>query len=866
MTRILPLLLFSTTLIFSTESNETTLKDITIYGIRNNLSSSFETKKINDAVVDAISAEDIGKFPDKNIAESLSRLPGITISREFGEGQGVAIRGIQSSQNITQLNGQALGTAQWFSLNHAERNFNYEMLSSEMIAGVVVYKSSQAELDEGALGGTIILNTYEPLKLKAGTFKSSIEMNYGDMAKELDPSGSFLYSWKNKESTFGILVSASLQNRTVRREATEVFGFVDPADSKLDESFHAPSGATKRGIVPFAMGSALFKQERERIGTDLNVQWKPIDNITTSLHYFTSKLNADNQNQNFIAFVSKGLNNTDKPANGTVDNGLVTHLDVSANALEFDNIFRKGSKMQTDSLNYKLAYDDNTSKFIMQIGQTVGKGVNNDNIYIFRPFNTKNSSDFQFYNSSQGPRVDYSMNDWIQNPRDEMQLKSVIYARTRTKDKEQYLQFDYAYYIDAFSFNELKFGGKFRKRSFRQNRTIQRLKNGSLGIAGDFTNGTYTVNHNTSHGSVTTYDINQAHAEEAFLNTPNCNAVPEGQLCRNFTFLKRASFNIEEEISALYTMASFEGQSFHGNVGMRYVNTDSTSNAFDLNLNTLTPISQKNSYDYWLPSFNYVYELNKDTLLRFSTSKVITRPAIYQLTSAVTLTPETSSGSGGNPDLKPLHANQYEISSEWYADDSSFLGASLFYKNIKDFIFDNIASETINGNYYERISRPRNGSSIALKGVELNMHYQLSNSFGVLANYTYIDIDKAKIDTLKNDIKIRRKITLPFTSKNAYNLSLYYENDTWSGQLSYNYRSKFFKRIDRIGEIWGNSQAQLDAKYVYHLNPNWSLTLEALNLSNEKIKETYISPSDISLTANQWDNGRRVYAGFTYKY
>ncbi len=223
----------STPAVFAQEGADNT-EVIEIRGIRASQKENINTKRFSDSVVDAITAEDIGKFPDKNVAESPSRIPGITIDRDFGEGQGVTIRGVQPDQNLTLLNGQAVGTAQWFVLSDATRNFNFEILASEMVAGLEVYKSSQADLDEGALGGTVILRTRKPLDLDANTSQVSIEGQYSDNAETTDPSLSGLYSWKNDDGTFGLLVSASFQQRTVQRETNEDFGWFGPSIPRID--------------------------------------------------------------------------------------------------------------------------------------------------------------------------------------------------------------------------------------------------------------------------------------------------------------------------------------------------------------------------------------------------------------------------------------------------------------------------------------------------------------------------------------------------------------------------------------------------------------------------------------------------------
>ena len=157
---------------------------IQVTGIRGSLKANLNAKRFASAVIDSVSAEDIGKFPDKNVAETLSRIPGVTVNRDFGEGEGVTIRGFSPTQNLTLLNGQAVGI-----LNQTGSNFNFELLASEMVGKVDVYKSPQADLEEGGLGGTVVVHTRRPLDMESGTFAGSIEGQYSEIPEKWDPSG-----------------------------------------------------------------------------------------------------------------------------------------------------------------------------------------------------------------------------------------------------------------------------------------------------------------------------------------------------------------------------------------------------------------------------------------------------------------------------------------------------------------------------------------------------------------------------------------------------------------------------------------------------------------------------------------------------
>ena len=193
------------------QSDDTAMPDeIVVTGVKRSIMDSIAAKRFADAVVDAISAEDVGKFPDKNLAEALQRVPGVVINREFGEGERVNIRGTAPNLTRTLLNGHALATADWFILDqlNATRSFNYLMLPSDVIGQVKVYKSPQANLEEGGIGGTVDVITRNPFDLDSFTAAANLQLAHTDLADETDPNVSGLISWTNEQRSFGIMAVA----------------------------------------------------------------------------------------------------------------------------------------------------------------------------------------------------------------------------------------------------------------------------------------------------------------------------------------------------------------------------------------------------------------------------------------------------------------------------------------------------------------------------------------------------------------------------------------------------------------------------------------------------------------------------------
>ena len=201
--------------------------EIVVTGIRGSLREAIDAKRDLSVIADVVTAEDVGKFPDKNVAEALQRVPGIVVNREFGEGERVSLRGTAPNLTKTLLNGHSVATADWFILDQvaSTRSFNYLTLPAEIIGRLEVYKSPQADVEEGGVGGTINVITRNPLDLDPLTLSASVQAAYSDLSGKVDPQVSGLVSWKNDDETFGVLVGAIYQKRRTRRDGLEIFGY-----------------------------------------------------------------------------------------------------------------------------------------------------------------------------------------------------------------------------------------------------------------------------------------------------------------------------------------------------------------------------------------------------------------------------------------------------------------------------------------------------------------------------------------------------------------------------------------------------------------------------------------------------------------
>ncbi|MFQ3337420.1 MAG: iron complex outermembrane receptor protein [Colwellia sp.] len=888
----------------ASEINKDEVEVIQVTGIRGSIKANLNAKRYANAIVDSVSAEDIGKFPDKNVADTLARIPGVTVNRDFGEGEGVTIRGFSPSQNVTLLNGQAVGTAQWFILNQTGRNFNFELLASEMVGSVEVYKSPQADIEEGGLGGTVIVHTRRPLDMDGNTIAGSIEGQYSEVPEKWDPSGSLLYNWNNDDETFGVVVAASLQNRTVERHSQESdFGWFGPGISRIEPGLSAPSTdgvgnpGPEKGSTPWGVGSAVFKQKRERTGFDITAQYRPNADLDIALHYLTSELKADNANSNLIGIPFRGLFvGADNAREGSVEDGYVTELNYTGNAeqpgwapfLAYDNIYRDGSRAQTQVLDLDIDYQINDeTQLHLQFGTTKGESNINDFFTEFYAGANDERVGISFTNpnpSSHGPAIDFTgANPWLTNPGDQFPLVSIFDQKQTTEDKETYLQGDLTIDVDWGAIESVKFGAKIKDREFNQYRIRDDIGGAaSFGDASDFWSGAM-LNPSHSGNSLTAqsyFDPDESLLRDYFGTLTDCTTSPEGA-CKNVDQVQHlANFVIEETITNLYAMANFSGDGFRGNIGLRYARTDSDTSGFDVAGN---PLAFENDYDELLPSINLAYDVVPDVILRMSAAKVLSRPSPFSLAPAFNLTPETGRGSAGNPDLLPVKANQYDIGLEWYFDEASLVSLTWFKKDISDFIFNNTVADVIDGVSYNQISRPENGGNTDYQGLEFQISHNFDNGFGAFFNYTYVDAAPGQIqaavliDDGVNDPSaalVSRDVEFPDVSKTAYNVGGFYENEDFTARVAYTWRDDYFVALTEFGPQFRNDSGSLDAQVSYNVTENITLKVEAVNLTNEIFSNYLIQDGDVAnapqngsrAVSSEAENGRRFYVGMNFKF
>lgn len=862
--------------------------EIVVTGIRASIQASLNQKKRSDMVSEVITAQDIGKFPDKNVADSLGRLTGVnTVTGSsagggFGENQNVSIRGTDPSLNLTLMDGHSVATGDWYVTDQQNggRSFNFSMLPSELVGSLEVYKSAEADIPEGGVGGTINVHSRMPLDFPSGTFSITGQGVYNDLSAKWEPQFSGVASWHNQSGTFGILAGAFYEKRAFRRDGQEFLGYL--AAPNFD-------GSGKTVYYPSLIGNAYFTQQRIRKGGNIAVQWKPSDTLEFTATGLYTRMDANNTNVNSMAWITHlvGANSTPGSAANTLQPGYTTTQGSDGNTYLTgatwggtaadgspvdgkiqDDIFRTAySSTMVGNLDAKWKPTDALT-LTGEVGYTKGKGATTDT----EAWETFWHTGVSF--ADAGNHANMTFPDLPSNTTSPGYLDNFYNyswgGKIISPDRELYVKADAEYAFDTDWLKSIKIGGRYTNHKRSLNYTAYSW-GGNAMFSGTDTIGLGTVFSGTS----TPGDYSDGVAGAAPYPLADRDAVL-AELAkyggRVFGFYPPSSFAVKEKTEAVYAMAKLgNDRNWRGNIGVRAVRTDDDAIQYAPDTTDQAEIKTPyGGYDqvvtprkYWdiLPSANLTYNFTDKLLLRAAAAKVMSRPGYAQLAGAVSLNDANHTGTaGGNPNLKPYRAWQFNLAAEYYYAPQALLSVNLFDLDIKSYI----TSKTFTATYYDvilkqnvpfQLNGPVNGGGGTNKGVEVSWQQPLKWGFGLIANYTYSDAKKKKSAVTSDDGFSR---VIDGNSKHTYNITGYFENSLVTARLAYSFRSKFRVGVDRTTPKWQADYGQLDGSVLFHLTPHIALSFDAQNILNHKL---YYYVSDPRIPYAIYNNGRTVYAG-----
>jgi iron complex outermembrane receptor protein len=648
------------------------------------------------------------------------------------------------------------------------------------------------------------------------------------------------------------------------------------------------------------IGSAYFEQVRERKGGLLDIQLRPSDTIDVGFNAFVSKQDAANYNRNYLLwvthFLAQGNGQAPLPGyvvrNGTLVNANFAGVPGTTYGV-YDQISRPDSSADSQFLSWDATWRASDKlTFKGQAGMSWGTGQTP-------------TQDVAEWNVGIGSGGGWGLNgvgaaDWHIGGNTTSPAGNTLgwifgYQDVKVEDQEDWVKLDGEYFIDSAAMTSLQFGLRYAEHS-RESKTATAQGPGCIDAGGNVVPFDWSQANWCPVG--TTSPADPANFPSGFANYPgdfggglggsfprdiwyySPEQLAEFNRLTNRNPVERSDwlgiYGIREKTTAGYVQLNLEGERWSGNVGVRLVKTeDRITNNVAASANTpgaitssafgpYLPVVTEHTYNHVLPSFNFKYDINEDLVTRFAASRTMTRPDYSALAGAVSLSPPASpgaqgSGSGGNPDLEPVISTNLDATLEWYFAPRALLAASLFYMDLDNYVaYGQVTRQfmTYSTTYPQGfladyvLSVPVNTGG-KVQGIELTYEQPIGENFGISANFTYADSETDDGSDLVG------------TSKNTYNLSGYYENDVFSARINYTARSSFYSGLDRATAFYQDDVDNVSASLGYKATDWMSITLDAQNLNNPKLKYYALNKDQ---PRSIYENGRQYYLNFRFKF
>ncbi len=865
------------TLAQSESADAQLIEEVVVTGYRASLQSALDTKRDSNGVVDAISSEDIGKFPDTNLAESLQRITGVSIDRSGGEGRQVTVRGLGPQFNTVLFNGRQMPNA------NASRGFNFDTVAAEMVSGVEVYKTSTAATQSGGIGATINVKTARPLDIGtrvAGSIKGMNETN----VDAVTPAVSGLFSTTINDN-FGILAAVSYQEREYQNDGVEQrrWDWRSRRPATLGTYLPLPDGQGNTVNADFYPTQTVVRRqdfERERLNGSLVLQYQPVDNLTLTVDAQYSDLQQEGLEYESAAWYGYG----DNEQYQIDDKGTIIHRTVTNAGLDFfvNNPVTQETGLSTgfeadwdinDSSNLVFAYSHSKAEAQPDNQANISRSDVQASPLSFT-FEIRDDVASHFYNNAEISLANARV--WQYDG----------YSDPRTDEIDQ-ARVDYTFTQDDFT---LKAGAMFTD----QTKTIQQYKasgenafQNSYTLVGDDPSTSLfrtvaeanaagyeakVMDHGVL-GSLAYFTFDPLayngwveHAQQDPNSTPEQRDRSRSQLA-----LQPNWSEINEETTALYVEATklfdLGGRDLTVVAGARYEDTKINSTSLQQTLVSLTPpavqgenygrvfaeskrFTDGDGYDVFLPNLSLKYDVTDDVVVRFAASRTITRPELTDMRSALDFGDirqgQSGIGSRGNPNLKPFMSDNFDLSAEWYINEFDYVSIGAFSKSIDNFVVTQAAPETIVGvldpatgqdAVYE-VSSPRNLDTKKVSGIEVGGQHIFGDSgFGVIANATFVFADpEYDFDTPLGEVPAADAVV---GVSDSANLIGFYENGPFQIRIAYNWRESFVRGFQYYYSSTSNEPvvvedySQVDVSMSYDLTDNVSIFLEGINITEE---------------------------------
>lgn len=885
----------------------TNLDTISVTGYRASLEKALDIKRGEKGIVDAIVAQDIGKFPDLNLAESLQRIPGVVITRDAGEGRNITVRGLGPQFTRVRLNGleamSSVGSSDGQGGANRSRSFDFNVFASDLFSQLIARKTASADVEEGSLGATVDLRTARPFDFDGFTATGNLQGSFNDAAETTSPRFAGLISNSWADGRFGALLSVAYSERDTVEEGS---GTVRWAGGTTNGGFNAASPYTPalaaNVYAPRFPRYTLMEHDQKRLGITGALQFKPSSDTTFSLDALYSKIDAVRDERYIEAnSLSKssgaGRKNDIRVMDGVIENGALVYAVMNNVGLRAENRHDEWeTTFRQISLDGEHRFSD-SFRISGKVGTSKSDHSNPIQATVMMDRYGVNGYSYDYRGNPNKPVFNYGINPTDPNGWN----LSVIRLRENyvTNDYDTG-QLDFAWIVSP----TFTLKGGIQAKNFGFVSSERRRAATETIVPTNTTGGT-----SSSPVPLPADQIIQARLR-GFSGSPGTWVVPDFDAIANMydIFSDSGTFamsnynpsdqSVGEQDRGVYLMGEFNTDlgpvPLSGNFGVRYVRTSQNSTGVGTINGSPTVITVDREYSDTLPSLNLVAEITPDFLIRFGAAKVMARPPLGNLSPGVTVSVSGSARtvSAGNPLLDPQRAKTYDLGFEWYFNEGAMLGAVLFYKDIDSFIQNTRETRAYNTSGLPNslldgttalptddfvFTVPINTPGGALRGVELNYTQPFTflpgflKDFGMQLNYTYVD---SEVQYMLSSGALAQKEELTGTSKTGWNASLYYEGKRLSGRISATNRSDYLIQVPGT-EVGFNSEANgvhgqsgttiLDASIRYRISDRLEVSLEGSNLTNEA-QESWVSNPAVQLPLEYSETGRQYLLGLRYKF
>lgn len=876
--------------------------EIVVSGIRSSLNQAIAVKREADSVVDAISAEDVGKFPDVNIAESVQRITGVQINRTRGEGRTVNIRGLPANFTQTTFNGRVLPNASGDS--SSSRTFDFMILPPEFVRTLSVYKSPTADLQDGGLAGTVDVRTPRPFDIGRRVLSASAQAEYESNSGKVAPRLSGLFSDTFADGRLGISLGLSYTRRKPETHLATA-GYSTTTEGNGIPSGNGPDDLNGNGIIEPNLRVRiineayyyLYDEDNERISGIASLQYSPADNLTLSLDGFYSKLNVKAATNEFIQIFA----NANRVISATTE--MIDGLPTTTSLRVADLDTRGGSRFEDRSSDIlslvgDVEYENDGWQLNVE-GSYADSRQNMDNLNIAdiatgdAEFTSKPGDSLftmTYYNGFDARRLDP----------DAYRLASLNgQFNRRSQDRLWDVKADVSREFGDEGLTAIRVGVQYsNQKQYQDNNRLNITAAGVSALAGGLPSGptpnsfsagpfmriirpgneSYLGSYNGDAVIPTEWLSSDVRTFIADFTDEQLIAASPNSLTNDATGIT----DVKEGTLAGYARADFRFGALSGNIGLRAVRTEQATVGVSPDLTGITiqpeagsitrvpasePISVERSYWDFLPSLNLKWQATDNLLFRFAASRTLTRPNLDQISPTTTVNAGAArTVTQNNPYLDPFRANNLDATAEWYFNRGGLLGASFFYKNLTSLIRRETTVGTLPVTYIYtngtqqlatlefNFSSLVNGAGVKVKGVEL--YYQQAftrlpapfDGLGTILNYTFID----NSDPMQ----------LTAASRHNFNATGYYEKGPVGVRLSYSWRSGFLSTaaVAPAMSQYTRPYGTLDGSINVKLNERISVVLEAVNILDTDEKVKYTS----GLMQSYLDAGRRVFGGVRF--